>query len=95
MKKTFQTHIIQRFMDDSHMDEFLNVYNSKRLTSGREKREVNDLDRQIYKDYKEGMILAHLVKKYDRSYSAIHKSLELARAEESKLVNKVELSNRL
>lgn len=82
MKKTFQTHIIQRFLADNKLDEFLDVYNGSRIHAGREGRQVSPVDRLIYADAKNGMKIQQLAIKYNRSYSWIHKAITLASVEE-------------
>jgi len=78
MKKTFQTYIIERFLNTDQIEEFLQTYNSSRIKSGREKRVISELDKEIYRKYKGGELLQKLVEEYGRSYWWIWKSIKLA-----------------
>lgn len=81
MKKTFQTYIFQRFLDESQINHMLETYNASRIKSGREKRVVCELDREIYKKYKKGALISLLAQEYQRSYWWIWKSITLAAKE--------------
>lgn len=81
MKKAFQTYIFQRFLTEKQLADMLEDYNGSRIHSGREKRVVCDLDREIYKKYKKGAFIPELAREYERSYYWIWKSITLAAQE--------------
>lgn len=68
MKKAFQTHIIQRVMDEGSINQFFETYNNARYTTGREKRICGERDREIYRKYRNGSLIQELSSEYSRSY---------------------------
>ncbi len=81
MKKAFQTYILQRYLADDKLNEFLEEYNSNRKGTGSEKRTVSELDRIIYREYQRGSLVQHLSIKFGRSYWWIYKAINLAAKE--------------
>lgn len=78
MKKTFQTSIFQRFLNDSQIEEMVETYNASRFHAGREGRVVCELDHEIYKKYKKGVYIQILAHEYNRSVWWIWRSIQLA-----------------
>lgn len=72
--KCYQAVIIERFLDSKTYAGFIEDYCNarKRAING---RAFNETDKMIYMDYKKGMTISELVRKYHKSASAIHTSI--------------------
>ena len=69
---------MERFMSEKELENFEQTYREHRIIEIRDNRFVNDRDLLILHDYKEGMMMGELAKKYKVSNARIKTSLRLA-----------------
>ena len=77
LPNTFQTQILQRFMSDKELQSLYSEYKDNRKRYYRT-REVTDKDLSILIDYKKGMLVNEIEKKYRLSRGGVNTALRVA-----------------
>lgn len=78
MTNTLSVAIIKRFMSETEFDALYEKYKANCSAKTVITRPVNDTDKQIFADFKEGLMVGKLAKKYGVSVAKIQSSILIA-----------------